>query len=373
MQNILIYPGALIELENLISQNKEFRPFFVTGNSSFTTSGAKEKIEKIVNLKNPIYFSQFSPNPDIKDVKTGINLFQSSDCNVVISIGGGSVIDMAKLIIYYQNHEINENQIKTNLDCEQVKHICIPTTAGSGSESTHFAVMYVGNTKYSVANNKLLPEHVIIDTDLHHSQTKYQKAVSGADALAQSIESLWSVNSTDLSRKYSENALKTIWNSLPELIEKGSEASHIQMAVGSNLAGKAINIAKTTAPHAFSYGITKHSGLPHGHAVSLFIPYFLNNINKVDNHNCNDSRGSHFVIDIINKMSAIIGCSPDNIADTIKQLYTQIGLSLDLNFLKISQNAIRKTISNVNEERLKNYPVKIDVQHLQEHLLKKIK
>ena len=233
---------------------------------------------RILKNRHYVRFFDFEDNPNIEDVYKGVDLYNDFKCELIIAVGGGSVIDMAKLIKYFYKKDkpfINyfESKILKN---ENPSLIVLPTTAGTGSEATQFAVVYVESNKFSISDRFLLPEYVFIVPKFHLSQSSYQKAVSGIDALAQAIESYWSLNSTKESKESSIDALKLIIPNLPSVINNNYDlTTHKKMAKGAFLAGKAINIAKTTAPHAFSYYLTKRFNLPHGHAVGLFLPSFI--------------------------------------------------------------------------------------------------
>jgi len=364
MQNIIIYPGASIELQCLLKELNIKRIFLVTGKNSFKASGAQAIIEKILSNYDISHFQDFQQNPDWKDVQKGIMYFNHSKPELILAVGGGSVIDMAKLINYYYNCDvdlINENNIN-NPNFKPLPCICIPTTAGSGSEATHFAVMYINNTKFSISQQKLIPNYAIIDPKLHYSQTPYQKAVSGIDALAHAIESFWSIQSTNESRLYSEIALELVWNNLPKVVHEGDHLAHLKLAIGANLAGRAINIAKTTAPHALAYGFTKYAGLPHGHAVALSLPFFYSVHNNINDKKCNDIRGEQYVKNIMNKISSIINAN--NNENPINDFLSKINIETNPTMLNITNDTIEKVIKNINSQRMANNPSKIDIEEI---------
>ena len=185
--------------------------FLVTGNRSYEKSGAKKFIDNLLDGFNFIRFSDFSENPKIEDVNKGINIFLENSCDYLIAVGGGSVLDMAKLINIGYDKKILEDLAtnKTEISSSGKKLIAIPTTSGSGSEATHFAVVYVGGEKFSVAHPiYMLPNVVVLNPSLTYSMNSYQTALSGIDAFAQAMESYWSINSTEESKKYSKEALR---------------------------------------------------------------------------------------------------------------------------------------------------------------------
>ena len=161
---------------------------------------------------------------------------------------------------------------KAEISSPGKKLIAIPTTSGSGSEATHFAVVYVGGEKFSVAHPiYMLPNVVVLNPSLTYSMDSYQTALSGVDAFAQAMESYWSVNSTEESKKYSIEALELIIEHLPLAVNYNDNSRDI-MLHAANLAGKAINIAKTSGAHAISYVLTSKFNIPHGQAVALTLP-----------------------------------------------------------------------------------------------------
>jgi alcohol dehydrogenase class IV len=278
---------------------------------------------------------------------------------VIIAIGGGSTLDMGKLINYYHNCN-TDNIPKSNFINERfdpVPIICIPTTAGSGSESTNFAVMYVNGIKYSIQHKNLLPHFVFIDPELHFSQTSYQKAVSGIDAFSQAVESLWSIKSTDESRTYAERSLKLIWENYYKVVHSHDNLAHLNMAVGANLAGKAINISNTTAPHALSYKITSLYGVPHGHAVALTLPLFFDYnfscIPKICDLNLKKT-----LIEAKDTIFRILKCKSINEGKSkIERLILDAGLEMKLSKLgSRDKKDIKKIVEDVNQQRLSNNP-----------------
>jgi len=204
-----------------------------------------------------VQFNDFTPNPLYEDARAGVKVLRSNKCDCIIAIGGGSSIDIAKSIKYY-------NQIDLPL-------MAVPTTSGTGSEATHFAVIYKNGKKHSVADKRLLPNYVILQPDVLKTLPLYQKKCTMLDALCQAIESWWSRKATPDSLMYSKKAIKLILNNIEGYLENDEE-SNKNMLIASNLAGKAINITTTTAPHAMSYKLTSLYNIPHGHAVALCLP-----------------------------------------------------------------------------------------------------
>ena len=252
-------------INNLQEIIKKYQPnsiFLVTGRSSYELSGAKRELELILKKYKIIIFNDFTINPKIEDIKKGIKLFKRNDCDLVIAIGGGSVIDIAKSINILAVHKGCPGDYitkKYNLINKGKPFIAIPTTSGTGSEATHFAVIYINKIKYSLAHKEwLLPDYVILDFSFTEGLSKNITATTGMDALCQAIEAYWSINSTEKSKEYSRDAIRMILSNIENVVNNPTSESRKLMMKAANLAGKAINIAKTTACHAISYPITSY-------------------------------------------------------------------------------------------------------------------
>lgn len=351
-------------IENLreifIKQNAA-RVFLVTGKKSFGLSGAEIFFKKLSAEFEFVQYNDFSENPKYEELEKGINLYRDSDCDVIAAAGGGSVIDTAKLInvLSAQDKEPAEYITGGEIISNKGKHFsAIPTTSGAGSEATHFAVVYKGREKFSLAHEFILPDAVIIDPVLTFSLSPRHTALSGIDAFSQSVESYWSVNSTDVSKNFAEEAIKLISGNLQKAVNNPDPECRVKMSTAANLAGKAINITKTTAPHAVSYSMTSHYGVPHGQAVSFTLGDFLVYNYNVNEDDINDKRGVSFVKKTFEELIKLIGCkSVYEGREKIKQLMKEINLKTNLKEYGISsEEDIRFIADNVNTERLGNNP-----------------
>lgn len=187
-------------------------------------------------------------------------LKEAKDYDEIISIGGGSTIDVGKYLAF-------------NL---KKKHTAIPTTAGTGSEMTKFAVFVKNGKKFSLENDKLIPDKFVLDPSLVVSLSPYQTASGGLDALCQAIESYWSPLATKESRYYSFVAINLIMENLEKSYkEPENEELRKYMLWAANLSGRAINITRTSICHAISYPLTTRYGIPHGIACALTLPAFM--------------------------------------------------------------------------------------------------
>ncbi len=374
MSQELIQSTDPLDLEKIIRKHNFSRVFLVTGKDSYVKSGAKKYISNLSDEFGMVQFSDFTSNPKYEDSIKGIELFNNSECDVIVVIGGGSVIDMAKVIGAFalENKSnyidiLTENK-KKNKPCIPI--VAIPTTSGTGSEATHFAVVYYENKKYSLADTGLLPIVAILNTNLVLNQSQYLKACTGLDALAQSIESIWSVKSTNISVDFALEALELLINNLEKSVFSTDIIYNKNVAFASYLAGKAINITKTTGAHALSYGITTQYNIPHGHAVFFTLPAFMQYNYQLTEENCNDHRGVAFVKSKINKIFDIL--EVENSIDARKKLQVlakNIGVDISFKNIGVGMDEMDSIYADINEQRLKNNPKKLYLEEFSNILM----
>jgi alcohol dehydrogenase class IV len=283
-----------------------------------------------------------------------IHIAGNNNLDVIIAIGGGRTIDFAKGFIYrnYQNGN-------------RPYFLAIPTTAGSGSEATPFAVFYKDKKKVSIEHPLLRPSTVLLDAVFLKNLSTIQKATSGFDAIAQAIESIWSVGATHQSIEYAKEGLITTWNTLADHVFTGDIETNRKMLSGAHLSGKAIAISRTTGVHALSYYLTAHFGIPHGQAVSLLLPtFFLYNdllssssFNLLGNEVLNERMSTLFKI--LNAKDSV-DCS-----EKIKSRIKEVGLTTSFRERGININdRVDAILTNFNEQRFSNHPISFDYKTL---------
>ncbi|MCK4789247.1 MAG: iron-containing alcohol dehydrogenase, partial [Desulfobacteraceae bacterium] len=202
---------TISQLRDILGRFGSQRIFLVTGKESYSSCGAKAYLDKILGDYEVSRFYEFEANPKIEDIQKGIKIFTHNSYDTVIAVGGGSVIDMAKAITFLAANPsaAAEYSIKGPPQATIAKPIvAIPTTSGSGSESTCFSVIYVGCKKYSISDENMLPKAAIVDAKLTMSLPVYTTAVSGLDAFSQAVESYWSIHSTYQSKQFASDAIK---------------------------------------------------------------------------------------------------------------------------------------------------------------------
>ena len=360
-QNVLFNNSSLEYLTKYLKEKSPKNILLVTGKKSYITSGAQLELENLLKDYSWTRFFDFEENPKLEDVQKGVNIFNKDKCDFIVAIGGGSVMDMAKLINYFNNKsKPYEHHLKSNENADGIVSMAaLPTTAGSGSESTHFAVVYHNKIKYSIANPFLLPEVVCIIPKFTYKINNYLTAVTSLDALSQAVESFWSIHSNDESLIYAREAIEIIWEYLPAVTRHKDVNARGMLCKASNLAGKAINITKTTAPHAFSYFLTQKLRLSHGHAVAITLPFFCKYNYEITKGSCNDKKGIIFVRNKIISLASIFKTNPIQLCSVIKSFIIDSGLEVHLERLGITKELFFEWKSKVNTERLKNNPRKV--------------
>ena len=340
--------------------------FMVTGKASYEASGAAAAIEQATTGLRTRRFCEFAVSPQLDDVLCGVQQFQEHPADVILAVGGGSVLDMAKLIagLAHQPQDASVYIIEQHpIEADPLPIIAVPTTLGSGSEATHFAVVYVGGGKYSFADARLLPETTILDPNLTMSLPPYLTAVTGMDALAQAIESYWSVHSTDQSKQYAREAIPLILNNLVNAVREPTLERCDAMMRAAHLAGKAINIARTTACHSLSYAVTAHLNVSHGHAVALTLGEMFVHNAAVSEADINDLRGVHYVRSVIAELCDLMSCAAaSDVRDEIREIMAAIDLEANPMALGMTEALIDEMVTEVNAQRLANNPRQLPEQ-----------
>lgn len=309
-------------------------------------------------------FRGFSPNPTYEEVLSGVGSFTDAGCDSLISIGGGSAIDVAKSIKLLVMKPDDESDVRLEdevgqhfdgaSDLHYLPHLAIPTTAGTGSESTHFSVCYVDGDKTSLADDSIMPDAVVLDAALLKGLSEYQKKCTLLDALCQVIESYWSVKSSEQSRWYSAKAIPILMDNAESYLV-GDQTAAEQVLEAANLAGKAINLTTTTAAHAMSYKLTSLYGLPHGHAVAVCMPHVWKLLVE------RGSEDTHKRLEEISMLMTGSQVAEDGLGE-FERLVNRMGIATTVNGSPVD---IHDLVASVNTERLGNFPIKLDSADLE--------
>ena len=363
-------PGALDGLGRELQRLGVRKPLLVTGGASFERSGAQALLQPLLASFEITHFHDFEPNPRLEDALRGVEFLRAGGSDLLLAVGGGSVMDMAKLIRYGSIVPLDGGVAPPEHLTSAPPLIAVPTTSGSGSQATHFAVMYVGHTKTSVGHPEMLPEIAVVDPRLSASQPPGLTASAGMDALSQAVESHWSIHATADSRSLAARALEQVVPNLVAAVREPNPANREAMAIGAHLAGQAINLTKTTAPHAISYPLTSFFDIPHGHAVALTLPSVLRFNGRVEEGDVQDGRGLEHVRGALGELARLLGASDvEQAVGRLEQMMDEAGLERRLSALGLVRGDLDRVLENAfDPARVVNNPRKLTREALAEIL-----
>jgi acetaldehyde dehydrogenase/alcohol dehydrogenase len=279
-------PVALMELKEVLNKK---RVFIVTDGFLYKNGYTKVVTDKLDEMGiNHTTFYDVQPDPTLENALKGTAAMRSFEPDCIIAIGGGSAMDAAKIMwVLYEHPDVDfHDMAMVFMDIrkrvytfpkmgEKAYFIAIPTTAGTGSEVTPFAVITDEKTsiKYPLADYELLPDMAIIDVDLMMSMPKGLTAASGIDALTHSLEAYASMMATDYTNGLALTSIKLIFDYLPRAYENGSKdvEAREKMANASTIAGMAFANAFLGICHSMAHKLGAFFHLPHGVANALMI------------------------------------------------------------------------------------------------------
>ena len=330
---VVVGDGSIIEVSKMINSRK----YIVVSSKGFSSRGWDKHFPDAEFIIDNI-----SPNPTIAQLFENIKLLRKKSFDVIVAIGGGSVIDISKglSVLKVDNKSSIIKYLNGSMSVSRKEHalIAIPTTSGTGAEVTPFATIWddQNKKKLSLQSKFLFPDHAIIDGGLSSSLGFRMTAISGLDALSHSFESLWNKNSTPYSKSIALHAIEIILQTLPDILDSpNSLEKRTRMAWASMLAGLCISQTKTAIAHSMSYPLTSHLDVPHGLASGIFLRQILH-YNKA-----NDKTGS--VDEIYSKLSG-----PISLEEKMKLLYCKLDESNLFQSIKSSQSKVYSLAVEMN-------------------------
>lgn len=283
-------PVALDELKTVMGKK---RAFIVTDSFLYQNGYTKPITDKLdeMGIGHTIFF-EVAPDPTLACAKAGAEQMRAFKPDCIIALGGGSAMDAGKIMwVMYEHPEADFMDMAMRfMDIrkrvytfpkmgEKAYFIAIPTTAGTGSEVTPFAVITDDRSgvKYPLADYELLPNMAIIDTDFHMSAPRGLTAASGVDAVTHALEAYASVMATDYTDGIAKQALQTIFTYLPRAYENGQTdvEAREKMANAATMAGMAFANAFLGICHSMAHKLGAFHHLPHGVANALMIEEVL--------------------------------------------------------------------------------------------------
>lgn len=330
----------------------EDKRVFIVTDPFMVTSGM---IKMITNELNPDKYSIFSevvPDPPMDLVVKGVEQVVKYKPDVVVALGGGSSIDAAKAIMSFSK------QIGNLLD---MKFIAIPTTSGTGSEVTNFAVItdMEKGVKYPLVSDDLLPDIAILEPELVKSVPATIVADTGMDVLTHAIEAYVSTKATDFSDALAEKAVKLVFEYLLRSYKNNEDIeAKEKMHSASCLAGISFNLASLGINHAIAHNIGGKLHIPHGRTNAILLPYVIHYNSHMEGYNI---REYTIAAKKYAKLSNVIGLQGNNtriavkgLIQEIQKLQREMKMPVKLHQCKVSREEIENVIKEIAEGALED-------------------
>ncbi len=293
-EKVYIKRGCLpVALEELKEEINRKRVFIVTDTFLYKNGYTKvitDKLDEMGIVHTTFY--NVEPDPSLKSAKEGAKEMETFEPDCIIAIGGGSAMDAAKIMWVLYEHpdvdfldmairfqDIRKRVYKFPKMGEKAYFIAVPTSAGTGSEVTPFAVITDERTgvKYPLADYELMPDMAIVDSNMMMNAPKGLTAASGIDAVSHSLEAIASMMATDYTDGLALRALKMIFEYLPRAYEKGADdpEAREKMANAATMAGMAFANAFLGVCHSMAHKLGAFHHIPHGIANALLLDEVL--------------------------------------------------------------------------------------------------
>ena len=274
--------NSLKEIDNYINKRKTL----IVTSQGFVQRGL---VNEVISYSNCIInvISNVKSHPEFKDIEEIYKLAHQKKFELIVAIGGGSVMDAAKFIsVYDKNHDYKfvESLTKGKIpkkDYKTIPIISVPTTAGTGSEVTPYSTIWdmKEKKKYSLTLPNLFCEIAIYDPILTLSVPKKITIQTGLDSLSHALESIWNKNANSITIIFSIKSAKLIMENLGNLSKDLNNIEYrSNMMKASMYAGFAISNTQTAIAHGMSYYVTTHKGVDHGIACSFTLPMLIDNV-----------------------------------------------------------------------------------------------
>ncbi len=278
---LLVGPGSLEKMGEEVARIAR-RVVLITGRRAARLTGVLERIQQQLQAAKveSVIFDQIEPNPTIETIRDGAEFARSEKVRCAIGLGGGSALDAAKAIalMTVQQEDIREFFGGLRPTNPPLPVVAIPTTAGTGSEVTPFAVVtdVQAGDKANLAMPELFPRLAILEPGLTTTMPDAVSADTGLDAMSHAVEALFSSQRSVFSDLHARSSLDKVVNNLLKVrAQPGDLAAREGMQLAATFGGMAIADTGTLVPHALGYPITVRYDLPHGRATALLLPAFL--------------------------------------------------------------------------------------------------
>jgi alcohol dehydrogenase len=253
---------------------------FLVTDKGVVNAGLAERVEKVLGKKLVGTFDGCIQDSDLRIINEVAEIARSKGADILVSVGGGSVIDTTKgiALVLKEGGKIEDYKGQQCLSRPQTPHIVIPTTAGTGSEVTYFAVIkdQVNHQKHPYCDDNIIPNVGILDPTMTVGLPPMLTATTGMDAFSHALESMHATQCEPVVDAMAIGAIRLIVEYLPKCVENGSDVfARGQQLLASTMAGIAFNNGQVGMVHALAHTVGGMFKVPHGLANSLFLPYVV--------------------------------------------------------------------------------------------------
>lgn len=325
---------------------KEIHKVFIVTDKSMTELGFLSKIEEQLNLRNEKPIMQIcngvEPDPDIETVRKGADLMSQFMPDTIIALGGGSVMDAAKgMWLFYEHPEVNFDDLKQKfMDIrkrafkypelgKKSRLICIPTTSGTGSEVTPFAVISdkKNNKKYPLTDYSLTPTVAIVDPEFTTNLPPVPTAMTGLDVLTHAIEAYVSVMASDFTDGLALKAIQLVFEYLPRCVKDGRNdlEAREKMHNAATIAGMAFANAFLGMTHSMAHKVGAEFHVTHGLACAVLLPHVIRYNGQVPTKLSVWPKYNHYVADKkYQEIAHLLGLKADTVEEGVENLATAV-------------------------------------------------
>ncbi len=373
---IIFGPGGLSQV-GIEAKRLGNKVLVVLGRSAMRKSGALDRLTRLLKENNLEYiiYENIPSDPTVETVDTGTSLARKESCNLVIALGGGSVLDTGKAISAMVT---NEGSVADYQEIEgkgkKIQHktlpfIAIPTTSGTGSEATKNAV--ITNTKFSLKKSIrdpwLIPKVALVDPELTLSLPPYMTAVCGGDALTQCIESYLGKKSHEITDILALHAIGSIGKSLVKAVKEGKNLeARKDMAMAALLSGLCLSNSGLGAAHALSHPLGVYYKIPHGLSCAVLLPYVMEfNLPVVTKKLAKIARSLGEDLSLLSETEAA-----QRAVEKIKEILSAVGIKENLSEWGIKEKDFSQLIKGAKGGSLNNNPRNTSDEDLIELLYK---
>ena len=352
---VLFGRGVLEKLGDEVSRLGS-RALLVTGRTFARKHGYTDRLVNIMREAGVevAVFDKVEPNPSAETVDLGAQEARRHRAEVVVAFGGGSPMDAAKgiAVVASLGGTAYDYFYPYVVEKEVLPVVALPTTAGTGSEVTRYAVITDTRTnkKTVIVGYPIIPRAALLDPEVLKHMPPQLTAWTGFDALSHAVEAFLSKKSTPLVDIYAKEAVRIIFNHLPEAV-RGSENDREKVFFASLLAGLAINDAGTILVHGLGYYLTTHHNVHHGLANALILPAALEALVEAVPEK----------LGVLAKAAGLATADPLAFIDALKRLEDSTGLPRSLREVGVSPGELDRMVELATQYRrnLENSPLEV--------------